>query len=143
VQEVGGQHGFPIIRVGMHTGPAAERDGDWFGATVNLAARISALAGGDEVVLSDATRVAAGAVEGIAVSERGRHSLRNVREPVLLFEAERDGQRTQAGLPIDPVCRMAVDPDDAAGSLRHDGVRYYFCSLQCAHSFAERPDRFT
>jgi len=28
VEEVGGQHGFPIVRVGMHTGPAAERDGD-------------------------------------------------------------------------------------------------------------------
>jgi class 3 adenylate cyclase len=27
----------------MHTGPAVERAGDWFGATVNLAARVSPL----------------------------------------------------------------------------------------------------
>jgi adenylate cyclase len=127
----------------MHTGPATERDGDWFGAAVNLAARISALAGGGDVVLSDATRDAAGQLQGIAVTERGRHSLRNVREPVLLFDAKPDGQRSHAGRPIDPVCRMAVDTDEAAGSLRHDGIRYYFCSPECAHSFAEHPDRYT
>jgi len=34
------------VRVGMHTGPAVERGGDWFGATVNLAARVSAAAAG-------------------------------------------------------------------------------------------------
>ena len=46
VHDVGAQHGFPLVRVGMHTGPAVERDGDWFGATVNLAARVSAAASG-------------------------------------------------------------------------------------------------
>jgi adenylate cyclase len=141
VEEVGGQHGFPVVRVGMHTGPATERDGDWFGATVNLAARISAIAGGDEVIVSDATRLAAGAVCAITLRERGRQTLKNVAQPVLLFQAEREG-RSVAGLPIDPVCRMAVDPSDAAGSLRHDGVRYYFCSLACAQKFAERPDLY-
>jgi Cu+-exporting ATPase len=38
---------------------------------------------------------------------------------------------------------MAVDPDNAAGSLRHDGATYYFCSLSCAQSFVEHPDRYT
>jgi class 3 adenylate cyclase/YHS domain-containing protein len=143
VTDVGGRHGFPIVRVGMHTGPATERDGDWFGATVNLAARISGIAGGDEVLLSAATREQAGHVDGISLGERGRHPLRNVAEPVLLFEAHPQGARSREGLPIDPVCRMAVDPDDAAGTLRHDGVRYYFCSLDCAHRFAKHPDRYT
>jgi hypothetical protein len=31
-------HGAPAVRVGLHHGPALERDGDYFGATVNLAA---------------------------------------------------------------------------------------------------------
>jgi class 3 adenylate cyclase len=44
VHDVGARHGFPLVRVGMHTGPAVERGGDWFGATVNLAARVSAAA---------------------------------------------------------------------------------------------------
>jgi class 3 adenylate cyclase len=42
VHDVGAQHGFPLVRVGMHTGQAVERAGNWFGATVNLAARVSA-----------------------------------------------------------------------------------------------------
>ena len=142
VEQVGGQHGFPIIRVGMHTGPATERDGDWFGATVNLAARISGQAGGDEVLLSETTRQAAGTLDGIALHERGRHTLKNVQEPVLLFEAAREGRRSEKGLPIDPVCRMAIDPEEAAGTLRHNGVAYHFCSLRCAQSFAESPERY-
>jgi Cu+-exporting ATPase len=45
-------------------------------------------------------------------------------------------------LPIDPVCRMAVDPDRAAGRLTHEGTVYYFCSLPCAGHFASYPERF-
>jgi adenylate cyclase len=37
-------HGAPGVRVGLHHGPAVERDGDYFGATVNLAARVSGVA---------------------------------------------------------------------------------------------------
>ena len=34
-------HGSPPVRVGMHSGPAVARDGDWFGATVNLASWVT------------------------------------------------------------------------------------------------------
>jgi class 3 adenylate cyclase len=44
----------------MHTGQAVERDGDWSGATVNLAARVSAAAAGDEALLTATTNTAAG-----------------------------------------------------------------------------------
>lgn len=142
VNEVGRQPGFPVVRVGMHTGPAAEREGDWFGATVNLAARISAEAGGNEVLLSEATRDAATDLRGVSLRERGRRTMRNVAEPVLLFEALVEGVRSNEGLPIDPVCRMAVDPENAAGTLRHDGVEYCFCSLECAQTFAQHPERY-
>lgn len=43
-------------RVGIDTGSAAERDGDWFGATVNLAARVTGAAGDGEVLITEATR---------------------------------------------------------------------------------------
>src|SRR3954469_2679527 len=45
-------HGSPAVRVGLHHGPALERGGDYFGATVNLAARVSAAAVGGEVLLT-------------------------------------------------------------------------------------------
>jgi adenylate cyclase len=143
VHDVGGRHYFPAVRAGMHTGDAIERHGDWFGATVNVAARVSAEASGGEVLLTDASRQAAAALEGIELHERGRRALKNVAEPILLYAAARHGARAADHLPIDPVCRMAVDPEHAAGRLAHAGVEYYFCSLECAGRFAAAPDAFT
>jgi adenylate cyclase len=72
----------PPVRVGMHTGPAVERHGDWYGATVNVAARLCAAAGGGEVLVSDATREAAGRLEKVKLGEERLHWLKNVTEPV-------------------------------------------------------------
>jgi adenylate cyclase len=143
VHDVGAQHGFPLVRVGMHTGPAVERWGDWFGATVNLAARVSAAAAGGEALVTAATRDAAGELAGMELRERGRWTFRNVTEPVPVYAAVRQGARSSAGLPIDPVCRMAVDPWHSAGRLTHQGVEYCFCSLGCAGTFAQHPARYT
>ena len=142
VREVGAQHGFPMIRVGMHTGAAVERDGDWFGAAVNLAARVSGVASGGEVLVTEKTRSAAGEVDGVGFHEHGRQALKNIAEPVLLFAAVTQGARDATGLPIDPVCRMAVSPDRAAGRLSHEGVELHFCSLECAGAFAKEPGRY-
>lgn len=143
IHDVGAQHGFPLVRVGMHTGPAVERDGDWFGATVNLAARVSAAAAGGEALLTETTRVAAGEVEGVELRERGRRSFRNVGGLVTMYAAVRQGAHGVSGLPIDPVCRMAVDPWHGAGRLTYEGVEYCFCSLGCAGAFAQDPSRYT
>src|SRR5918994_2153555 len=143
VHDVGAQHGFPLVRVGMHTGPVVERGGDWLGATVTLAARLSAAASGGDALLTAATRAAAGEVEGVELRERGRWTFRNVTEPVPVYAAVREGARSSAGLPIDPVCRMAVDPWHGAGRLTHQGVEYCFCSLACAGAFAQHPARYT
>jgi adenylate cyclase len=131
----------PSVRVGVHHGPAIERDGDYFGAAVNLAARISALATGGEVLVSGKTAALVPDLEGIYFESRGRHELRNVREPIEVFAALRVG--AAAGrLAVDPVCNMTVDPDRAVGRLVHEGTAYFFCSLACAGEFARRPERF-
>jgi class 3 adenylate cyclase/YHS domain-containing protein len=140
--EIGDSHYLPTVRVGMHTGEAVERAGDWFGATVNLAGRVSAEASGSEVLLTEATRKHAGALEGIEFRDRGRRQLRNIADPVSLYLAAPEGERSGAGLPIDPVCRMAVDPQHSAGSLNHEGTTYHFCSLECVGRFAAHPDRY-
>jgi adenylate cyclase len=136
------ESGYPTIRVGMDHGPAVYRAGDWFGATVNLAARVSGLAHGGEVLLTDATREAAGEVERVRFEAHGVHRLRNVTEPVKVFSAVPE-RRIERELVIDPVCRMAVDPDSAAGTLVHEARKYHFCSLECAARFATNPDLYT
>ena len=137
------EHGSPAVRVGLHHGPAIERDGDFFGATVNLAARVSAHAVGGEVLLTAHTAALAPALDGVAYQSRGRQQLRNVREPVELVAAVRVQQAGGGQLVVDPVCRMAVDPDRTAGRLTYEGITYFFCSLACAGDFAQRPERFT
>ena len=135
-------HGAPAVRVGMHHGPAIERAGDYIGSTVNLAARVSAAATGGEVLLTARTAATAPQVEGVVYQSRGRQTLRNVRDPVELVAAVRQGDTSDRGLAIDPVCRMAVDPEHAAGRLTYEDTTYYFCTLDCAGAFARHPQRF-
>ncbi|HSD77802.1 MAG TPA: adenylate/guanylate cyclase domain-containing protein [Solirubrobacteraceae bacterium] len=135
-------HGAPAVRVGLHHGAAVERDGDYFGAAVNLAARVSAVATGGEVLLTGHTAALAPDLDGVFYEPRGRQALRNVREPVELFAAVRQGEPAHGPLAIDPVCRMAVDPEHCAGRLTLDGTAYFFCTITCAGEFARHPERF-
>jgi adenylate cyclase len=135
-------HGAPAVRVGLHHGSAVERDGDYFGAAVNLAARVSAEASGGEVLLTGETAALAPDLDGVLYEPRGRRELRNVREPVDLFAAVRTTATGAALLPCDPVCRMAVDPDRAAGRLVYEDTAYFFCTLACAGEFARHPERY-
>ena len=136
------EHGAYAVRVGLHHGPAVERDGDYFGAAVNVAARVSALAAGGEVLTTGATAALVPDLEGVLFESRGRHMLRNVAEPVEIFAALRTADVGADELPVDPVCRMSVDPDRAVGRLEYEGTVYFFCSLPCAAHFARHPERF-
>jgi adenylate cyclase len=80
--------GFPDARVGVHTGPAVERDGDWYGTTVNLAARLCSAAAGGEVLVSEATSASAGRLRHVRLGESRLHWLKNVTEPVAARPAE-------------------------------------------------------
>jgi class 3 adenylate cyclase len=55
---LGSHGGYPPIRAGVDTGPAVERDGDWYGSTVNTAARVAAAAGPGELVITERARLA-------------------------------------------------------------------------------------
>jgi adenylate cyclase len=142
VEQIGARDRFPSVRVGMHSGPAAERGGDYIGATVNLAARVAGVAPGGQVLLTASTREAAGDAPGIRVIELGREVFRNVVDPVLLFRARRSSEAAEREFPVDPVCRMGVDPVSCAGVLRYQGAEFHFCSLECVRAFAADPDRY-
>jgi adenylate cyclase len=89
VEELGGRRSFPPVRIGMHTGTAVQRGSDWFGTTVNTAARIAELAGGNEIVISQATRSAAPRSKGIEFTDLGEHGLRNLSRAHRLFRIAR------------------------------------------------------
>lgn len=43
---------------------------------------------------------------------------------------------------VDPVCKMEVDPANAAASREHDGKTYSFCSKGCAAAFDADPAQY-
>ena len=134
-------HNAPSVRVGGNHGSAVERNGDYFGSTINVAARVSALAAGGELLVTGQMAALAPDLEGVLYESRGRQVLRNVAEPVEIFAVVRLDESVDQ-LAIDPVCQMAVDPERALGRLLLDEKAYYFCSLSCAGAFAQHPERY-
>jgi class 3 adenylate cyclase len=73
------------IRVGLNAGEPIEEEGDIFGETVILAARVAAQAEGGEILASLAVReLCAG--KGFLFADRGDVALRGFEDPVRLFE---------------------------------------------------------
>ncbi|MDV6013840.1 adenylate/guanylate cyclase domain-containing protein [Haloechinothrix sp. LS1_15] len=142
VSDLLARHGYPAVRIGMHHGPAVRSGDDWFGGTVNLAARIAALASGGEVLLSEAVRARARHSEEVVFEHRGQQRLKNVTEPVTVYAAYR-----HVASPIawrtDPVCRMELHPALSAQHISHGGTVYHFCSAECATRFAATPENYT
>ncbi len=80
--------GLPRARVGLHTGPVVFQSGDYFGRTVNIAARITDYARPGEVLVSDEV-VAAGGAEAVRYGPVGPVSLKGLTAPVTLHTAAR------------------------------------------------------
>ena len=131
-------HGSPPVRVGMHTGVAVMQDGDWFGSTVNIASRVVDAAKPGEVLITTATRERLHGVDGVEVRDRGARHFKNLVEPIRVFGAVATGA-AEKSLEIDPVCRMAVDPERATSVRRRRGISYFFCSEECRRAFDEDP----
>lgn len=136
----GGDSDLPLLRAGAHHGSAVRRGDDYFGSGVNVAARVADLAAGCQILATDAVAQAARR-SGVGVVELGPYVLRNVSEPVALFEI--DCGHDVRGHTIDPVCHMRVPRERATGTLRHDGAEYWFCSLDGVGRFATHPARYT
>lgn len=131
---------FPVPRAGLHHGSAVERRGDFVGAAVNLAARVTAQAiEGTAVMTSVVVRDAEQL--GWPVTPLGWRNLRNIPAAVELWALELD--RRSASTYIDPVCRMRIAEDHVVGNIRHDGVDFRFCSLECLSTFAAAPGHYT
>ena len=76
----------PPLRMGVHSGTAVQRAGDWYGATVNVAARVAEAAAAGEILLSLTTRELI-ARAGVTIADRGARSFKNVATPLALFAA--------------------------------------------------------
>jgi adenylate cyclase len=129
---------FPLLRVGVHGGPVVELGGSYFGTPLNLTARLAAHALPGQILCTESV-AASCRLETVEFRSVGAVTLKNILRPVALFEVVTAGRRVDD--PIDPVCRMRVDPAAAAAQLAHAGRAYYFCSPACARIFAAEAAR--
>jgi predicted ATPase/class 3 adenylate cyclase len=88
MQEPWGAPGTLRVRMGLHSGEAETRVGDYFGPTVNRAARIMAVGHGGQVLLSAATAalVMDRLPDGATLRDLGEHRLKDLGRPEHMFQ---------------------------------------------------------
>jgi predicted ATPase/class 3 adenylate cyclase len=73
------------VRMALHTGLAEERDGDYFGPTLNRVARLMAAGHGGQVLLSETTRRLLDD-ESLRIEDLGEHRLRDLLRSEHIYE---------------------------------------------------------
>jgi adenylate cyclase len=79
----------PPAHVGIHAGPVMFQEGDYFGRTVNAAARIAAHAAAGQILVTEAVVVATNADISVAFDPVGAVELKGLLEPLMLYAARR------------------------------------------------------
>jgi predicted ATPase len=79
------------VRMGIATGEAELREGDYFGAVLNRAARVMAAGHGGQILLADST---AGLLSGVDLVDLGPRRLRDLPAPVGVFQVRAPGLGT-------------------------------------------------
>ncbi len=72
------------VRIGVHSGEAEPRDGDYFGSTVTRTVRLMDAGNGGQIIVSEAARRLVGErpPEGTSFADAGEHRLKDLGEPV-------------------------------------------------------------
>jgi adenylate cyclase len=87
--EAAAARSLPRLRIGVASGCAVTRAGDWFGPPVNLASRVTAAARPGTVLVAESARDAIGNAPGFDWSSAGARHLKGVSGEVKLFRVGR------------------------------------------------------
>ncbi len=83
------------VRMGIATGEAELRGEDYFGSTLNRAARVMAAGHGGQILVANSTVALLGQVDGVDMVDLGEHRLRDVSGAQRIFQVRADGLRVQ------------------------------------------------
>jgi predicted ATPase/class 3 adenylate cyclase len=84
------------VRIGIHTGEAEERDGDYFGPVLSRVARLMDAAHGGQTLVSGATGdMVTGRVGDITLQDLGEHRFKDLGRQIRVFQALSDGLPTE------------------------------------------------
>jgi class 3 adenylate cyclase/YHS domain-containing protein len=133
---------FPAVRAGIHYGPALYREGDYVGATVNLAARVVAEADRHQILVTESVRDAIHDAADLELVRQPKRTVKGVRDEIVLYEVQRAHGTARAVRSVDPVCAMELGPGEEAARLVREGREYRFCSDDCLRRFVVAPERY-
>ena len=90
------------VRIGLHTGTADFRDGEYIGPTLNRAARVMAAAHGDQILVSSTTAdlVRIDLPENTSLRDLGDYQLRGLLNPIRLYQVVAPGIVHDDRLPL-------------------------------------------
>jgi adenylate cyclase len=86
IVESAAPRGLPPAHIGVNAGPMIYEEGDYFGRTVNIAARIASRAGPGQVFVGEDV-VANAVAEGFRLVEVGEFDLKGIARPIRIFQA--------------------------------------------------------
>jgi len=78
------------VRMGLHTGEPTRSEAGYVGMDVHAAARVMSAGHGGQVLVSGATRAALNASDTVLLADLGEHRLKDIDEPVSLFQVGED-----------------------------------------------------
>ena len=109
------------VRAGLHTGSAELRDGDYYGPTLNRAARLMAAAHGGQVVCSEVTAdILRDATDGsVLLVDLGVHQLRDLDRAERVYQVSASGLRAE--FPPLLTVDIAGQPPGTADVVRRAG----------------------
>jgi adenylate cyclase len=126
----------PLTRTALNHGRVRRRSNDLFGSTVNIAARIAAIASPGQLLATQAVATVA-TESGIVAREIGNVALRSIADHVPLYSIELAPAFDPAW--IDPVCKMLA-PYAAYRKTRP--TEPWFCSERCAEAYRRSPETY-
>jgi class 3 adenylate cyclase len=129
---------FPAVRQGAHTGRVLYREGDYIGATVNVAARVAAEADRHQLLITPTLRARANGLENATFAPVGPRTLKGIAATIELFDVHPPADRPLRV--IDPVCLMDLDPTRSDYQLTWRGTQLHFCSHDCLTRFVATPE---
>jgi adenylate cyclase len=140
LEHTSAENNFLHIHGGLHFGPVLEQSGSFYGTSMNLTARIAAIAKRNSILCSVDFTKSVTVPHEFSFSNIGEVRMKNIKNPIALAELIPIDKNNSPQKEADPVCHMAVEATTPL-RYRYKGVVYHFCSEDCLHAFRDNPEQ--
>lgn len=132
---------FLQLHAGVHHGTVLHNNGSYFGAALNLTARIASGAPKGKVMCSADFMEQVAPYGNFLFEHLKEVKFKNIMNPVTVGELVINKHDDAGNMHVDPVCHMLVHEVNIFNYTR-DGQTHHFCSEQCLEIFINNPGTY-